>query len=41
MLFISHSVSIPLDQLQLTAMRSQGAGGQKNNETIQPITVGV
>jgi ribosome-associated protein len=37
MLFISHSVGIPLDQLQLTAMRSQGAGGQNVNKVSSAI----
>ena len=37
MLFISHSVSIPSDQLDLQAMRSQGAGGQNVNKVSSAI----
>lgn len=37
MLFISHSVSIPFEELQLTAMRSQGAGGQNVNKVSSAI----
>lgn len=36
-LFISHSVSIPSDQLDLQAMRSQGAGGQNVNKVSSAI----
>ncbi|HCM06096.1 MAG TPA: aminoacyl-tRNA hydrolase [Oceanospirillales bacterium] len=37
MLFISHAVSIPSDQLDLQAMRSQGAGGQNVNKVSSAI----
>lgn len=37
MLFISHSVSIPVDELQLTAIRAQGAGGQNVNKVSSAI----
>jgi len=37
MLFISHSVSIPFEELQLTAMRSQGAGGLHVNKVSSAI----
>ncbi len=36
-LFISHAVSIPSDQLDLQAMRSQGAGGQNVNKVSSAI----
>lgn len=37
MLFISHAVSIPDDQLNIQAMRAQGAGGQNVNKVSSAI----
>ncbi|NRA23671.1 MAG: aminoacyl-tRNA hydrolase, partial [Oleispira sp.] len=37
MLFISHAVSIPSEQLDLQAIRSQGAGGQNVNKVSSAI----
>jgi ribosome-associated protein len=36
-LFISHAVSIPSEQLDLQAIRSQGAGGQNVNKVSSAI----
>ena len=37
MLFISHAVSIPDDEIQLSAIRAQGAGGQHVNKTSSAV----
>jgi ribosome-associated protein len=37
MLFISHSVSIPDTEIEITAMRSQGPGGQNVNKVSSAI----
>lgn len=37
MLIISHNVSIPVDEIELSAIRAQGAGGQNVNKTSSAI----
>lgn len=37
MLFISNNVSLPDDELEMTAIRSQGAGGQNVNKVSSAI----
>ncbi|MCF6325493.1 MAG: aminoacyl-tRNA hydrolase [Gammaproteobacteria bacterium] len=37
MLIISHHVSIPVDEIELSAIRAQGAGGQNVNKTSSAI----
>lgn len=37
MLFISHTVSIPVDEIQMHAMRAQGPGGQNVNKVSSAI----
>jgi len=36
-LIISHNVSIPVDEIELSAIRAQGAGGQNVNKTSSAI----